>query len=139
MKIDLKLKFQPIFNWASVSYQFVWVAIFDFGRTDPTEATQSTAPPPPVVKFTNIRSTEFQVGWIDQDYCKEYNLQFIPAAEERIRKNRSSHRIANLKADTEYQAIVSCNVLYGKFYATIFICLLWRQNSIFLFHENFDF
>ena len=98
-----------------ISYKFVWVAIFDFGRTDPTESTQTTAPPPPIVTFDNIRSTSFQVGWNDQDYCNDYNLDFIPAAEERIRNKRSLYKILNLKSETEYQAIVSCNVPYGKF------------------------
>lgn len=97
----------------SVAYKFSWVAIFDFARTDATEATQSTAPPSPQVTFDAVQSTTFQLAWNDEDYCKDYNLNFIPAAEERIRNKRNSHRIVNLKANTEYQAIVSCNVAYG--------------------------
>ena len=34
------------------AYSFTWVAMFDFGRTDPTEATQSSAPAAPKARFS---------------------------------------------------------------------------------------
>jgi hypothetical protein len=88
-----------------VEYHFEWVAIFDFGKTDPTSASQTTTPKPPNVKFSITRSTSFQVEWDDQDYCQDYNLKLIPAAEERFSISRAEHKIMNLKADTEYQVL----------------------------------
>ena len=97
----------------SVTYDFSWVAVFDFGQTDATEAKQGTAPPPPQIAFSDVRSSTFQLSWNDENYCKDYNVDFIPAAEERVRIKRTNHKMINLKANTNYEAIVSCNVGYG--------------------------
>ena len=94
-------------------YEFMLVTSVDFGRTDPSYATQKTVVASPLVTIDTVRSSEFEVSWENDESCNEYKVSMVPPSGQ-IFHDRNVVKVTDVLPDSDFTLDVVCSVDFGE-------------------------
>lgn len=94
-------------------YEFILITSVDFGRTDPSHASQRTVVAAPAANVESVRSSEFEISWPVDDQCDDYHVTMMPPSGQIFHENNHV-RVTDVLPKSSFTIDVVCVVAFGE-------------------------
>ena len=94
-------------------YDFILITSVDFGRTDPSIATQRTVVAAPIITVESVRSSEFEISWPVNEQCGDYQVTMMPPSGQ-IFHEVNRVKVKDVLPKSSFAIDVVCIVAFGE-------------------------